>query len=161
MPFSIFSLCPIQVLELFCHQIKPNWCNPGSLGSTELPGWKPEHAGSCPGRNGKTRNSSVVSSRSAVLTTQEAKVDTHRESVVAQGCHSTKGHRTNELHRPDPSRKREMKTRYTFWYTCPLSSDSIAGVKQNCVNLYLEFRNQPNFPLSWAVCCVVQDLTVS
>lgn len=67
-PFSTLSHSQLQVLELLCHQIQPDWRNPGSLGGTELPRWKLEHAGGRPGRNGKTRNGSVFSSRRAVLT---------------------------------------------------------------------------------------------
>lgn len=51
---------------------------------------------------------------------------------------------------------------YNHQGTCPLHLDSTTmGVKKNCINLYLEFRNQSNFSLRWAVCCMVQDLTVS
>lgn len=54
MPFNALAHSQLQVLELLCHQIEPDWRHPGSLGSTELPGWKPEHAGSCLGRDGET-----------------------------------------------------------------------------------------------------------
>lgn len=86
----------------------------------------------------------------------------HRESVAVQGNHSRGGNpdETNALHRQDCSRS-QKENRYNCQCTCPLYSDIITGVKKNCVNLYLEFSYQPNFPLSWAVCCVVQDLTVS
>lgn len=56
---------------------------------------------------------------------------------------------------------REKETDTTAGPTRPLHQDILTGLKNNCVNLYLDFRNRPNFPHSWAVCCVVQDLTVS
>lgn len=99
MLFSTFSHSQWQVLELLCHQIEPNWRNPGSLGSTELPGWKPEHAGSCFGRNGKTWNSSVFSSRRTVLT----RAGTDNEGQNAQGIcgrpgdHSWGGNQTRPM----------------------------------------------------------------
>lgn len=89
------------------------------------------------------------------------KHQTCRGSVALQGLRAEEETQSRPmLHRQDCSGGgRENRP------NCPVCAHShsavVTGVKNSCTNVYLEFSNQPNFPLSWAVCCVVQDLTVS
>lgn len=124
-----FSHSQLQVLELLCHQIKPNWRHPGSLGSTELPWWKPEHAGSCLGRNGKTWNGSVFSSRGTVLT--HAGTDSEGQEHTGSGVRPGDPSRGGNADRPRSSTGRTAAGRRG--HSCrdarPLYSDIITELR--------------------------------
>lgn len=162
-----FPFGSLQVLKLFCYKIKSHWGDPGSLGSPEFPWWQPEHAGSSPWRNGKTRNSCFFGSRRKLLMQpwhdQEGQT---QGAVIPCYCKWELKWKprpmsfTRDVADKKASKRKKKKTKQP-WPSHVLSLYIITGSERDHAKLYLENINQPNVPLGLAVHCLVQVFTVS